>query len=125
ATAGQIATYGGRPITAYFSADCGGWTRSNVAAGLGNSPLPYLRPVKDGPAHGPDYCAVSPKHTWMRRLTATDILPRLNKKLGTQMQALKDIRFTQTYSDGRVGEVSIEGLGPLPKMTASAPASAP
>jgi stage II sporulation protein D len=114
ATAGQVLTYKGKPIIAYFSADCGGATRTNTAAGLGSGPLPYLKPVKDVDANGVDYCAASPSHTWSRRLTSADMLPKLNAAWGTDIESLQTIRLTRVYSDGRVGEVSVAGLGPLP-----------
>lgn len=113
-TAGQVLTWKGKPIIAYFSADCGGYTRTNMAAGLGKGPLPYLKAVKDVDANGVDYCATSPSHTWSRRLTAEDILPKLNAAWGTSIESLKAIHLTRVYSDGRVGEVSVAGLGPLP-----------
>jgi stage II sporulation protein D len=113
-TAGQVLTYNGQPITAYFSADCGGYTRTNTAAGLGSRPLPYLKPVKDSGPDGVDYCAASRSHTWTRRLTDAEIVPKLNTAWGTDIETLQNIRFSQVYSDGRVGEVSVAGLGPMP-----------
>lgn len=108
-TAGVIATYHDEPITAYFSADCGGETRTNVAAGLSGHELPYLRPVIDAPKGGPDYCSASPKHTWTLTLKPTDIVPKLNDKAAAHLASVDSIRFTHVYSDGRVGEVEIEG----------------
>lgn len=43
-TAGQVLLYQGQPIVAYFSAACGGRTRSNTEA-FGGTALPYLQPV--------------------------------------------------------------------------------
>jgi len=110
ATAGKVLTYGGKPIIAYFSADCGGATRTRPAGGLGG-PLPYLKAVSDTDPNGRDYCAASPSHTWMLTLTDADILPKLNQALGLGMETLTDIRFTRVYRDGRAGEVRVTGLG--------------
>lgn len=122
-TAGIIATYHDDPIVAYFSADCGGETRTNTAAGLSTHELPYLKPVVDAPKGGVEYCAASPKHTWTQALTQADILPKLNEKTTTPMASIDAIRFTRVYSDGRVGEVQIEGkpVQPVPEPAAVAP----
>ena len=45
ATAGEVLTYQGKPIAAFFSANCGGKTRSNSDV-WGGDPLPYLKPVE-------------------------------------------------------------------------------
>lgn len=45
ATMGQIITYGGKPIEAVFSSNCGGYTQSSKEAGW--FPHPYLQPVSD------------------------------------------------------------------------------
>lgn len=114
ATAGEVLTHGGRPIVAYFSADCGGHTRTNMAAGLGKRALPYLQAVRDADENGRDYCAASPSHTWSRRVTKDEILPGLNERLGAEIEDLHAIRFSRVFSDGRVGEVTVQGLGALP-----------
>ncbi|HEY3266880.1 MAG TPA: SpoIID/LytB domain-containing protein [Armatimonadota bacterium] len=128
ATAGRILTYRGRPIVAYFSADCGGHTRTNTAAGLGGGPLPYLRAVEDAPASGPAYCAIAPMHTWSARLTDAEILPKLNETLGARLKSLSEIQVEGHYSDGRAGLVRLAGVAdPEPSaMAAEAdPARAP
>ncbi|HEY3412280.1 MAG TPA: SpoIID/LytB domain-containing protein [Armatimonadota bacterium] len=122
-TAGIIATYHDEPIVAYFSADCGGQTRSNAAAGLSHRELPYLLPVVDAPAGGPDYCSASPRHTWTLDIPAADIIAKLNAKGGTKLAAITDIRFNRVSADGRVGEVEVEGLPVSEK--AIAPAAQP
>jgi len=119
-TAGVIATYHDRPIVAYFSADCGGETRTNAAAGLGKGELPYLRAVVDAPAGGPDYCSASPRHTWSLTLKSGDILPKVNAKAGAHMASIDSIRFNRVYSDGRVGEVEIDGKAAEKASTAPA-----
>lgn len=118
-TAGLIATYHDEPIVAYFSADCGGRTRTNTSAGLSNHELPYLRPVVDAPSGGPDYCSVAPKHMWTLDIPTADIVAKLNAKGGTKLASITEIRFNRVGADGRVGEVEVEGL-PIPETRPTA-----
>jgi stage II sporulation protein D len=57
-TAGQILTYGGVPIVAYFSSDAGGYTRAGSE--------PYLRPV-------PCPADQSPHNGWQFELSASEL----------------------------------------------------
>ena len=56
-TAGQLVTYGGRPVVTYFFSTSGGRTE-NVENSLGGSPQPWLRSVED------PYDDASPRHVW-------------------------------------------------------------
>lgn len=106
-TAGMLAVHNGRPIVAYYSADCGGWTRG--ASGVGGGERPYLKAVKDGPEDGDDYCASSPSHSWTTRLTTDEVLNAV-RTAGIPLQTLEDIRFTGVSArDGRVREVTLVG----------------
>jgi stage II sporulation protein D len=54
-TAGQVVTYEGRPITAYFFSTSGGRTENVENTALGREPIPWLRsvedPYEDAPRH--------------------------------------------------------------------------
>ena len=56
-TAGQVVTYGGRPVVTYFFSTSGGRTE-NVENSLGGMPQPWLRSVDD------PYDDASPRHRW-------------------------------------------------------------
>lgn len=57
-TAGQVVTYDGRPITAYFFSTSGGRTENVENVWPGATPRPYLTSVDD------PYDDVSPYHRW-------------------------------------------------------------
>ena len=58
ATAGQLVTYQGRPVTTYFFSTSGGRTEDVENTALGDVPLPWLRSVDD------PYDTTSPRHRW-------------------------------------------------------------
>jgi len=47
ATAGQVVTYDGQPVTTYYFASSGGMTEDNENSFLGSTPEPWLRAVPD------------------------------------------------------------------------------
>jgi stage II sporulation protein D len=57
-TAGQVLTYEGKPILAFYSASTGGRTEAVQAAFPGRAPVPYLVSVSD------PYDTISPVHRW-------------------------------------------------------------
>jgi stage II sporulation protein D len=93
ATAGQVLTYDGRPIVAYYSSDSGGRTAAVQDAFPGLAPEPYLVSVPD------PYDTISPNHTWPTRALTPAFL---GAKLG-----LGDVRdaVTQLNGSGRVVDV--------------------
>jgi stage II sporulation protein D len=56
-TAGQVVSYEGRPITAYFFSTSGGRTENVENTALGREPVPWLRSVEDP-------YEVAPRHRW-------------------------------------------------------------
>jgi stage II sporulation protein D len=58
ATAGQLVTYQGEPVATYFFSTSGGRTEDVENTSLGDTPLPWLKSVKD------EYDSVSPRHRW-------------------------------------------------------------
>jgi SpoIID/LytB domain protein len=61
-TAGQVLTYGGRPIIAYYFSSSGGRTSSVHDAWPGSPQVPYLVSVAD------PYDYLSPHHVWPTRI---------------------------------------------------------
>jgi stage II sporulation protein D len=96
ATAGQVLTYGGRVIVAYYSSTSGGRTAAVQDGFPGMAPEPYLVSVRD------PYDSISPHHAWpTRALSATYLARKLN---------LAGIRDAVTHVDGsgRVADVSFQ-----------------
>jgi stage II sporulation protein D len=73
ATAGEVLTYGGRPIVAYYFSTSGGRTSAVQDAFPWLAPEPYLVSVRD------PYDGISPKHAWRGRDVSAAWLSR---KLG-------------------------------------------
>jgi stage II sporulation protein D len=70
-TAGQVVTYGGHPIQAYYSSSTGG--RTEAAADVWSSDLPYLRPVDDPWSQR----ASNPYAHWQVKLAQEEVAARL------------------------------------------------
>jgi stage II sporulation protein D len=106
ATAGQVLTYGGRVITAYYHSSSGGRTEAVQDAWPGQDPAPYLVPVTD------PFDSISPYHRW-------DVLLRPD---GLSRTFHYDVRDLQVVKDaaGRVARVLLVG----PKRTRAVGATA-
>jgi stage II sporulation protein D len=103
-TRGQVLSYQGQIIKAYFSADCGGHTESSATAF--GEPAPYLQGVPD------PYCGQSPYQQWERDFTINQVrqlLAESGKRMGTvlavkpktrdQSGRVVDFEFSTTNGD--------------------------
>jgi len=109
ATAGQVVTYKGKPITSYFFSTSGGHTENVENVWPGAEPQPYLRGVPD------PYDDLSPYHRWgpirMSRAAATS-------KLGSLVKGrLKGIRVTKRGASPRVLRAVVVGTGGTTTVT--------
>lgn len=92
-TAGEILTYNGKPIEAFYHSTCGGRTE-NAEEVFGKS-YPYLRSVEAK-------CELSPYWIWKRNLTGSEVEAALN------IRDIRDMTIISRTSTGRAKEVSIE-----------------
>jgi stage II sporulation protein D len=99
ATRGQVVTYNGKVIRAYFHASAGGYTES--ADAVWGESLPYLRPV-------PDFDQRSPRYTWQRSYSADEIKNGLSK-IGQDVGDVIRIEPLQRAYSGRVTRVRVTG----------------
>ena len=103
ATAGEVMTYNGKPITTYFFSTSGGHTESIENVWKGATPQPYLVGVDD------PYDDISPYHRWgpirMPMATATARLGSLVKG------SLKKIVVNQRGTSPRIVRATIVGTG--------------
>jgi SpoIID/LytB domain protein len=74
ATAGQVVTYAGKPIQAYYSSSSGGFTENNENI-FGGAPLAYLRGVCDP---GDYFNNENPHNAWSVTAEDTQIEQKLN-----------------------------------------------
>jgi stage II sporulation protein D len=101
ATAGQIVTFGGQPVTTFFFSTSGGHTESIENSFVGAQPKPWLKGVDD------PYDDLSPKHRW-KPITLT------TAQAGAKLRGLvkgrfQRIRVLQRGTSPRVVRAEIVG----------------
>jgi stage II sporulation protein D len=112
-TAGEILTWGGEPITAYYHSTCAGRTAAidevwNVA------PVPYLVSVEDvDPRTGEAYDRFATRFTWTERWTGDQLVSILNRTLadslrGGRIHAIEDMDVLSRTTSGRVRALRID-----------------
>jgi stage II sporulation protein D len=96
-TRGEILTYDGRPIYAYYSSTCGGRTAAIEDSWPGREPLPYLRSVSDMiPGSNQAYCDFSSRFTWETRWTRAELLNVLGETLRAHTRgAVRTVRTVE------------------------------
>ncbi|MBA7605901.1 hypothetical protein ES703_13036 [subsurface metagenome] len=96
-TRGEILTYEGRPIAAYYHATCGGETEDveNVWGGR----LPYLKGVRCR------YCKDSPHYEWEEKLSLLEISNALGHKGISEVESIEIYKRSDT---GRIVKLVVE-----------------
>jgi stage II sporulation protein D len=113
-TRGEILTFNGTLIDAFFHSTCGGTTEegSAVFAWAGR---PYLRSIRDVDEQGRAWCAISPRFRWQERWTGEALARTLRETLppsgGPAALAgeLRDIRILERTGTGRVARIEVAG----------------
>ena len=112
-TRGQIVTYRGEPIQAFFHSTCGGFTAS-IEDVWNADPLPYLKGVPDRDSHG-FHCETSRHFRWseeyspgvLRTILSENLfreVPNAPRKIGT----VRKIEAPERSSSGRVRYLKVE-----------------
>lgn len=108
ATAGQLVTYGGKPINAYFFSTSGGQTENVENSFIGATPSPYLKSVAD------PWDRTSPRHRWQVKYTRAS----LQKKLGGWVKGtLRSIDVIKRGTSPRIVRADIVGSGGRKSVT--------
>ena len=117
ATAGEVLWYGGRAVSAPYSAVCGGSTAEPPEVWRSGGE-PYLRRVSDvNPATGRPWCEPSPRFRWTRSFTGAqldDAIARYLRGRGQRASApgrVRGVRVASTTPSGRVGTLEIDAEG--------------
>ncbi len=102
ATAGEIVAFEGKPIVTYYFSTSGGRTENIENVFIGAAPAPYLVSVDD------PYDDVSPRHTWVRRMS----LGSAQRRLGSLVKgSLQRIRVLKRGNSPRVVSAQVVGTG--------------
>ncbi len=98
-TEGEVLTFGGAIIQAYYHSSCGG--RTEASENIWGASLPYLKGVDC------QYCLTSPTATaWEFKLTLQEIEERL-RSAGHKVSGLYDIKPGAVNSRGRLKQVAL------------------
>jgi stage II sporulation protein D len=108
-TRGEIITYNGTPVLAYYASTCGGTTASIEDSWPWRTPLPYLRSVSDRiPGTNEYYCGTSNRFTWTTRWTRPQLLAVIGETLRahtrgavTNVARVDDVRVVDRNESGR------------------------
>lgn len=97
-TAGEVLTFNGEIIQAFYHSNCGGHTEASE--NVWGARLPYLAGVDC------DYCLLSPSTVWEQRLPLRDMEDKL-RAAGFKVAGVSDIRPGQRNSRGRLKNVIV------------------
>jgi stage II sporulation protein D len=106
-TAGEILTYAGQPILAYYHSTCAGRTAA-IEEVWNDRPVPYLVSVTDeDPRTGQAYDRSSSRFTWTERWTHDQLVGILNRTLadslrGRRISRIEEMRVMDRTPSGRV-----------------------
>jgi stage II sporulation protein D len=111
-TTGEILTYGGQPITAYYHSTCAGQTAA-IDEVWNNAPVPYLVSVRDLDPSGQAYDRSSSRFRWTERWTHDQLVGILNRTLadslrGRRISQIRDMRVLERTPSDRVRRMRIE-----------------
>ncbi len=97
-TSGEVLTYDGTVIQAFYHSNCGG--KTEAAENVWGASLPYLKGVDC------QYCLTSASSGWEQRLTLREIEERL-KAAGYKVAGVTDIRAGVRNNRGRLRNVVV------------------
>jgi len=112
-TAGEVLTWGGRPIDAYYHSTCAGRTAA-IDEVWNVGPVPYLVSVEDvDPRTGAAWDRASSRFTWTERWSHDQLVAILNRTLadslrGRRIARIEDMDVVSRTQSGRVRAMRID-----------------
>ncbi len=113
-TAGEVVTFGGQPIEAYYHSTCAGQTAA-IEEVWNERPVPYLVSVVDTDESGQAYDRSSSRFRWTQRWTAQQINEILGRTLRDSLPPgvrsvgqVKSMRVLERTPSGRIRALRIE-----------------
>ncbi|HLB54388.1 MAG TPA: SpoIID/LytB domain-containing protein [Gemmatimonadales bacterium] len=113
-TRGQVLTYQGQVIDAFFHSTCAGRTAPGPEV-FAAANRPYLRSISDLDEAGRPWCAISPRYRWREIWTGDDLARTLRQTVPAAGAAadlaasLRDVRVLERTGTGRVARLEIQG----------------
>jgi stage II sporulation protein D len=113
-TEGEILTYAGQPIEAYYHSTCAGQTAA-IEEVWNQAPVPYLRSVRDvDPRTGQAYDHFSSRFRWEQRWSADELETILARTLADSLRSgmssvgeLRDLEVLERTGSGRIRRLRI------------------
>jgi stage II sporulation protein D (peptidoglycan lytic transglycosylase) len=125
ATRGEILTWHGTVIDAFFFSTCGGRTEDGTAVFAG-ADRPYLRAVSDLRPDGRPWCDISPRYSWNEHWNAGALRAVLARTLpanalpAARASDLTDVRVASRTASGRVAAIDLVGSDGTTTVTGQA-----
>lgn len=115
ATRGEVLTFGGEPIDAFYSSTCGGESERGEAA-FGGAARSYLPAQPDVAPDGAAWCAISPRFRWRAEWNGAEIAATLRRTLATERLStaasdLREVRVLDRTGSGRIAAMELVGSG--------------
>lgn len=114
-TTGEILTYDGAPVEAYYHSTCAGQTAAIEEVWLGERPRPYLVSVRDiDPRTGQAYDSFSNRFRWTQRWSADTLTRILARTLadslpaGAQLGEVRELTILHRSPSDRVRQLRID-----------------
>lgn len=113
-TRGEVVTWQGQVIDAFFHSTCGGRTADGTEVFAG-ADRPYLRSIHDVDELGRVWCSISPRFHWQESWTGDALRRTLAETLPAAggsaelARTLQDLRVVDRTATGRVAHLSIRG----------------
>ncbi len=112
-TAGQILTWEGAPIDAFFYSTCAGRTAGGPEVFVGAA-RPYLVSVSDTDRSGRPYCRISPRYRWRVRWSGEELsqvlrqsLPGVTGTPGEEAATVRGVRVVARTASDRVARIAV------------------
>ncbi len=112
-TRGQVLTWNGAPIDAFYFSTCGGRTETGVDVFRG-ADVPYLQSVSDASPSGSAYCSISPRFRWREEWTGEGLRAVLRRSLpsalnvdASRVDQVRGLRIVSRTRSDRVGLLNI------------------
>lgn len=112
-TAGQVVTWEGTPIDAFFFSTCGGRTARGTEV-FAAADRPYLEGVRDVDGDGQAFCRISPRFRWREEWSGPELrgvlrqsLPEVLRTPAEQVGTVRSVQVARRTGSDRVARVTV------------------